>query len=553
MKEVNAQSMLDVIDGRTSLGIEFGSTRIKAVLIDSSFTPIAAGSYEWENKLENGIWTYSLEDIWKGLRVSYRKMAGEGFEIYGENLTTIGSIGFSAMMHGYLAFDSKEQLLVPFRTWRNTITEEAERILTEKFQYNIPQRWSIAHLYQSILNKEEHVKEINFLTTLAGYVHWQLTGEKVLGVGDASGMFPIDPSTKTYHQEMKNIFGQLIEKAHVAIDLDHILPKVLVAGEEAGKLSESGAYLIDPTGNLRPGIPVCPPEGDAGTGMVATNSVAKGTGNISAGTSAFAMIVLEKELENVHPEIDMVTTPSGELVGMVHTNNCSSDINAWVSIFEEFTNSLGMEISRDKLFTVLFNKALEGDTDCGGLLSYGYFSGENITGVNEGRPLFVRTPGSRFDLANFMRIHLASAFGAMRIGMDILKSENVQIDRLVGHGGIFKTPEVGQRILASAMEAPVTVMDTAGEGGAWGIALLAAYMMDRHGKSLENFLAEDVFGQDQGITITPSAEEIAGYQIFMRRYREGIDIEKTAIHQLQEKGVIENAGTTERRSIPSKS
>lgn len=457
------------------------------------------------------------------------------------------------MMHGYLAFDSKEQLLVPFRTWRNTITEEAERILTEKFQYNIPQRWSIAHLYQSILNKEEHVKEINFLTTLAGYVHWQLTGEKVLGVGDASGMFPIDPSTKTYHQEMKNIFGQLIEKAHVAIDLDHILPKVLVAGEEAGKLSESGAYLIDPTGNLRPGIPVCPPEGDAGTGMVATNSVAKGTGNISAGTSAFAMIVLEKELENVHPEIDMVTTPSGELVGMVHTNNCSSDINAWVSIFEEFTNSLGMEISRDKLFTVLFNKALEGDTDCGGLLSYGYFSGENITGVNEGRPLFVRTPGSRFDLANFMRIHLASAFGAMRIGMDILKSENVQIDRLVGHGGIFKTPEVGQRILASAMEAPVTVMDTAGEGGAWGIALLAAYMMDRHGKSLENFLAEDVFGQDQGITITPSAEEIAGYQIFMRRYREGIDIEKTAIHQLQEKGVIENAGTTERRSIPSKS
>ena len=312
-------------------------------------------------------------------------------------------------------------------------------------------------------------------------------------------------------------------------------------------------YLIDPTGNLKPGIPICPPEGDAGTGMVATNSVAKRTGNISAGTSAFAMIVLEKELENVHPEIDMVTTPSGELVGMVHTNNCSSDINAWVSIFEEFTNSLGMEISRDKLFTVLFNKALEGDTDCGGLLSYGYFSGENITGVNEGRPLFVRTPGSRFDLANFMRIHLASAFGAMRIGMDILKSEDVQIDRLVGHGGIFKTPEAGQRILASAMEAPVTVMDTAGEGGAWGIALLAAYMMDRHGKSLENFLAEDVFGQDQGITITPSAEEIAGYQIFMRRYREGIDIEKTAIHQLQEKGVIENAGTTERRSIPSKS
>ncbi|WP_165005440.1 FGGY-family carbohydrate kinase [Enterococcus sp. ZJ1622] len=533
MSEINAQSMLDVIDGRTSLGIEFGSTRIKAVLIDSSFTPIASGSYEWENKLENGIWTYPLEDVWKGLRVSYRRMAAEVFETYGETITTIGSIGFSAMMHGYLAFDKDDQLLTPFRTWRNAMTQEAEQLLTKNFHYNIPQRWSIAHLYQAILNKEEHIKEVTFLTTLAGYVHWQLTGEKVLGIGDASGMFPIDTATKNYHQGMKEIFDQLIEKEHIDLDLNQILPKILLAGEEGGKLTESGAYLIDPTGNLKPGIPICPPEGDAGTGMTATNSVAKRTGNISAGTSAFAMIVLEKELQEVHPEIDLVTTPTGELVAMVHTNNCSSEINAWMNLFEEFTNTLGMEISREKLFSVLFEKSLEGDPDCGGLLSYGYFSGENIMGVNEGRPLFVRTPESRFTLANFIRVHLASSFGAMRIGMDILKSEAVHIDRLVGHGGIFKTPEVGQRLLASAMEAPVTVMETAGEGGAWGIALLAAYMLDQSGQTLEAFLANDVFAGDTGTTISPSKEELAGYQVFIERYREGIEIEKTAITKLR--------------------
>jgi sugar (pentulose or hexulose) kinase len=532
MSDINAQSMLDIIDGRTSLGIEFGSTRIKSVLIDSSFTPIASGSYEWENRLEEGIWTYSLADIWKGLRVSYRKMAAEVFEIYGETLTTIGSIGFSAMMHGYLAFDKEDQLLVPFRTWRNSTTEEASRILTDKFHYNIPQRWSIAHLYQAILNHEEHVKEIDFMTTLAGYVHWQLTGNKVIGIGDASGMFPIDLQTKNYDQEMKQIFDQLIEKEGVDLDLNQLFPKILRAGENGGYLSEAGSYLLDPTGNLQPGIPICPPEGDAGTGMVATNSVAKRTGNISAGTSAFSMIVLEKELGDVYQEIDMVTTPSGELVAMVHTNNCSSDINAWVGIFEEFTESLGIEVSKEKLFSLLFKKALNGEPDCGGLLSYGYFSGENITEVNEGRPLFVRQPGSQFNLANFMRLHLASAFGAMRIGMDILRSEDVHIDRLVGHGGIFKTPEAGQRILASALEAPVTVMETAGEGGAWGIALLAAYMEQAKDKTLEEFLREDVFGKNRGLTIEPSKQEMAGYQEFLDRYRKGLTIEKAAIDWL---------------------
>lgn len=532
-EEQKAQALLDIMDGRTALGIEFGSTRIKAVLIDSSYAPIAAGSYEWENQLENGIWTYSLEDVWKGLRISYRKMAAEVFENYGETLKTIGSIGFSAMMHGYMAFDQDDKLLVPFRTWRNSITEEAEKILTKEFAYNIPQRWSIAHLYQAILNDEPHVKKINFLTTLAGYVHWQMTGEKVLGVGDASGMFPIDLETKNYNQAMVKKFSQLIADKELDLDLNAILPKVLLAGAKGGKLTQAGASLLDPTGNLQAGIPVCPPEGDAGTGMVATNSVAPRTGNVSAGTSAFAMIVLEDELAEVYPEIDQVTTPAGDLVGMVHTNNCSSDINAWMKLFEEFTKSLGLEVSQDKLFSILFNEALKGDPDCGGLLSYGYFSGENITGVNEGRPLFVRSPESNFNLANFMRVHLASAFGAMRIGMEILKKEKITIDKLVGHGGIFKTPVVGQTILAAAMEAPVTVMETAGEGGAWGIALLAAYMEQAKGKELEQFLAETVFGADQGQTIEPTEADLKGYEAFIERYRQGIAIEKSAIEHLK--------------------
>lgn len=526
-----AKTKLDIMDGRTALGIEFGSTRIKAVLIGSDLVPIAAGSFEWENTLENGIWTYSLEDIWKGLRVSYRKMATEVFEKYGETLTTIGSIGFSAMMHGYMAFDKNDELLVPFRTWRNSITEEAEKQLTEIFQYNIPQRWSIAHLYQAILNKEEHVSEVRFLTTLAGYIHWQMTGQKVLGVGDASGMFPIETETKNYDQKMLKQFSDLTKGTAFKQELNQVLPKVLLAGESAGNLTKEGAYLLDPTGTLQEGIPLCPPEGDAGTGMVATNSVRQRTGNVSAGTSAFAMIVLEEKLKQVHPEIDLVTTPVGDLVAMVHTNNCSSEINAWVNLFKEFSDALGLEISGDKLYHTLFEKVLEGTSDCGGMLSYGYYSGENITGMNEGRPLFVRTPESKFDLANFMRLHLSSAFGAMRIGMEILKKENIKIDKLVGHGGIFKTPEVGQRILASAMEAPVTVMATAGEGGAWGIALLAAYQLEEN-LSLSDFLEQKVFARSEGVTIEPTTEDLQGYSQFIDRYEKGLSIEAEAITSL---------------------
>ena len=532
-QEMVAKTKLDIMDGRTALGIEFGSTRIKSVLIGSDLSPIAAGSFEWENTLENGIWKYSLEDIWKGLRVSYRKMATEVFEKYGESLTTIGSIGFSAMMHGYMAFDEKDELLVPFRTWRNSITAEAEQKLTEVFQYNIPQRWSIAHLYQAILNQEDHISDVRFLTTLAGYIHWQMTGQKVLGVGDASGMFPIDTDTKDYDQEMMEKFSELASGPGFAQKLDQILPKVLLAGEVAGSLTKEGAYLLDPTGTLQAGIPLCPPEGDAGTGMVATNSVRQRSGNVSAGTSAFAMIVLEEKLKQVHPEIDLVTTPVGDLVAMVHTNNCSSEINAWISLFKEFSESLGLEISTEKLYTTLFEKALEGSPDCGGMLSYGYYSGENITGMNEGRPLFVRTPDSKFDLANFMRLHLSSAFGAMRIGMEILREENIKIDKLVGHGGIFKTPEVGQRILAAAMEAPVTVMETAGEGGAWGIALLAAYQKEKSGMSLAKFLEEKVFATSEGVTIEPQVEDLQGYSQFIERYEEGLPIEATAINVLK--------------------
>lgn len=531
-KEMIAKTKLDIMDGRTALGIEFGSTRIKAVLIGSDLVPIAAGGFEWENTLENGIWTYSLEDIWKGLRVSYRKMATEVFEKYGETLTTIGSIGFSAMMHGYMAFDKNDELLVPFRTWRNSITEEAEKQLTEIFQYNIPQRWSIAHLYQAILNKEEHVSEVRFLTTLAGYIHWQMTGQKVLGVGDASGMFPIETETKNYDQKMLKQFSDLTKGTAFKQELNQVLPKVLLAGESAGNLTKEGAYLLDPTGTLQEGIPLCPPEGDAGTGMVATNSVRQRTGNVSAGTSAFAMIVLEEKLKQVHPEIDLVTTPVGDLVAMVHTNNCSSEINAWVNLFKEFSDALGLEISGDKLYHTLFEKALEGTSDCGGMLSYGYYSGENITGMNEGRPLFVRTLESKFDLANFMRLHLSSAFGAMRIGMEILKKENIKIDKLVGHGGIFKTPVVGQRILASAMEAPVTVMETAGEGGAWGIALLAAYQLEEN-LSLSDFLEQKVFATSEGVTIEPTTEDLQGYSQFIDRYEKGLSIEAEAITSLK--------------------
>ena len=467
-------------EGKTSLGIELGSTRIKAVLINEKGTPLAAGSHEWENRYDNGIWTYTMEDVWEGLQDCYQDLLKDVKEQYGATVTTFGSIGFSAMMHGYLAFDKEDNLLVPFRTWRNTITEEAAGKLTKEFNYNIPQRWSISHLYQAILNKEEHVKDVAFFTTLAGYVHWKLTGKKVLGVGDASGMFPIDIKTGNFDQKMVDRFNELTAPEGFSWKLQDIFPKVLTAGENAGELTKEGAALLDTSGNLKPGIPVCPPEGDAGTGMAATNSVAVRTGNVSAGTSVFAMIVLEKELTKVYPEIDLVTTPDGALVGMVHCNNCTSDLNAWVNLFDEFADCLGAKVDKNQLFSLLYHKALEGDADCGGLISYNYFSGEPVTGFDEGVPLFVRRAEDKFTLANFMRTHLYSSLAALKAGLDLLfKEEEVKVDEMFGHGGLFKTKGVGQRIAAAAMNTPVSVMETAGEGGAWGIALLASYMQNK--------------------------------------------------------------------------
>jgi sugar (pentulose or hexulose) kinase len=521
--------------GKTVLGIEFGSTRIKAVLIGEDHRPIAAGSYEWENRHENGIWTYSLEDVWTGLQESYRNLSHEVVEKYNAPLKTIGAIGFSAMMHGYMAFDKNGNQLVPFRTWRNTITGQASEQLTELFQFNIPQRWSIAHLYQAILKKEPHVRDISYLTTLAGYVHWKLTGQKVLGVGEASGMFPIDSKTNDYDAGMLSQFNERLKAENIPWKLQDILPKVLLAGDAAGTLTKEGAMLLDPAGRLQAGIPLCPPEGDAGTGMVATNSVAERTGNVSAGTSVFAMIVLEKALSKLYPEIDMVTTPTGKPVAMVHSNNCTSDLNAWVNVFQEFTQVLGVNISESKLYETLYQQALTGDADTGGLLAYNYVSGEHITHFKEGRPLFVRTPESRFTLANFMRVHLFSSLGALKIGMDILfEQEKVKLDQLLGHGGFFKTKEVGQRIMAAAMNVPVSVMETAGEGGAWGIALLASYMLNKKThQPLEAYLSDKVFAGGDAITIAPDQKDVDGFVTFMERYKKGLGIERAAVDGLR--------------------
>jgi sugar (pentulose or hexulose) kinase len=521
--------------GKTALGIEFGSTRIKAVLIGDDHKPIASGNHAWENKYDNGIWTYSLDDVWKGLQDCYQDLQNELGKNYDSTLQTIGALGFSGMMHGYMAFDQRDNLLVPFRTWRNTITGQAAEELTNLFQFNIPQRWSIAHLYQAILNEESHVENIDYLTTLAGYVHWTLTGEKVLGVGEASGMFPIDSNTNSYDENMIGLFNQKLEKEHISWKLKEILPKVLVAGDHAGSLSEGGAKLLDPTGMLSAGAPLSPPEGDAGTGMVATNSVAERTGNVSAGTSVFAMFVLEKPLSDVHPEIDMVTTPTGKPVAMVHSNNCTSDLNAWVGIFEEFSEMLGVEIRQSDLFEMLFKEALSGDPDCGELLSYNYLSGEHITHFEEGRPLFLRTPESHFNLSNFMRTHLFSSVGALRIGLEILfDEEKVNIDQVLGHGGFFKTKEVGQRVMAAAMKVPITVMETASEGGAWGSALLASYLrMKSEVESLESYLSNQVFAGQRGSTIAPDQEDLAGFATFMERYKAGLDIERAAVKALR--------------------
>lgn len=522
-----------ILNGKTALGIEFGSTRIKAVLTDEHNKPIASGAHDWENRLENGIWTYTLDDIWTGLQDCYAKLVADVKEKYDAELTTVGALGFSAMMHGYMAFDASGGLLVPFRTWRNTITGPASEALTEVFDYHIPQRWSIAHLYQAILNGEDHVGQISYLTTLAGYVHWKLTGEKVLGVGEASGMFPIDPATGQYYDRMLDKFDEMVSGKGYGWKIRDIMPGVLSAGKEAGVLSAEGAKLLDPTGKLKAGIKLCPPEGDAGTGMAATNAVAQRTGNVSAGTSVFAMIVLEKELSKVYDAIDLVTTPDGSLVAMVHCNNCTSDLNAWVNLFKEFAESMGMTVDMNNLFGTLYNKALEGDKDCGGLLAYNYFSGEHITGFEEGRPMFVRTPDSKFNLANFMRVNLYTALGALKTGLDILlKEEGVKVDEMIGHGGLFKTKGVGQSIMAAAVNSPVTVMETAGEGGAWGIALLANYMAGGAKESLADFLNKEVFAGQKGSTLAPDAADVAGFDEFMKLYSAGLAIEKAAVESM---------------------
>ncbi|ADF40372.1 xylulokinase [Priestia megaterium] len=530
MKTTQESIKQAIAKGKTSLGIELGSTRIKAVLIDENFETIASGSYEWENLLEDGFWTYNLLDIITGLQSAYREMKQEVERSYGITIRTAGSIGVSAMMHGYMAFDKTGELLVPFRTWRNATTSAAAKELTEHFQFNIPERWSIAHLYQAIINQEKHLPRIDYMTTLAGYIHWLLTGSKALGIGDASGMFPIDERTQNYCEDMMKQFDELISYKGYPWQLSDILPAVHTSGEQAGTLTAIGASILDQSKNLQPGIPFCPPEGDAGTGMVATNSVRKRTGNVSVGTSVFAMIVLDKKLSNVYPEIDLVTTPNGSPVGMVHANNCSSDLNAWLGLFREFSEAMGQKVESDKLFEVMLNKALEADPDGGGLLSYGYFSGENITGVESGRPLFVRSAKSNFNLANFMRTHLFTAFGALKIGMDLLvKEENVKIHSILAHGGLFKTPVVGQKIMAAAINTPVSVMDTAGEGGAWGMAILSSYMLNKsENESLEDFLDDKVFKEVTAQEIYPDELDVKGFEAFIKRYKKGLIIEKAA-------------------------
>ena len=520
--------------GKAVLGIEFGSTRIKAVLVDDANKPIASGSHEWENQLKDGIWTYSIDMIWEGLQHAYKEMTEDVEKQYGVKVEKLAALGFSAMMHGYMAFGADDEILVPFRSWRNAITEEASEKLTKLFNYNIPQRWSIAHLYQAILNGEDHVKDIKFQTTLAGYIHWKLTGRKVLGVGEASGMFPIDIATGKFNQTMVDAFNKEVEGKGYPWKLLDIFPEVLTAGENAGELTAEGAKLLDPTGTLQAGCPLCPPEGDAGTGMVATNSVARRTGNVSAGTSVFSMVVLEKELSKVYPELDLVTTPSGDLVAMVHCNNCTSDLNAWVNIFKEFAEAFGVDVDMNKLFGTLYNKAMEGDVNGGNLLAYNYISGENITGMEEGRPLFVRTPNSKFNLANFMRVNLYTALGALKIGMDLLlKEEGVQVDKLLGHGGLFKTKGVGQQILADAMNTPISVMETAGEGGAWGIAVLASYMVQKaEGESLGDYLNNKVFAGQEGSELAPDPEGVKGFDEFIEIYKAGLPIQRAAIDSM---------------------
>ena len=523
-------------EGKTALGIEFGSTRIKAVLIDLDGNVLAVGFHDWENSLVDGIWTYSLEEVHSGMQDCYADLKKKTEEEYGVKLNTVGAIGISAMMHGYIALDKDGKQLAPFQTWRNSNTQAAADELTEEFQFNIPLRWTAAHLYQRILDGEEHVKYVDFVTTLDSYVHWKLTGEKVTGIGDASGIFPIDSTALDYDAEMMSAMEEKVADRGYAWKVKDVFPKVLTAGEEAGTLTEEGAKLLDPEGDLNPGIPFCAPEGDAGTGMVATNSVAPRTGNVSAGTSTFAMLVLEQKLSKLHREIDMVTTPSGYPVAMSHANNGTTDLNAWIKIFSEFCELMGVEASAGDLYGKLYKHSLTGDPDCGGLLSYGYYSGEGITHINEGRPLYARMPDSRFTLANLMRSHLYTSLGAVKLGMDILlKEEHMKVDRMLGHGGFFKTEGVGQRYLAAAIGAPVTVMKTAGEGGPWGMAVLAAYLADgrKSYESLEEYLEKKIFAGQEGNTVVPTEEEIRGFETFADHYRAGLELERTAVRDMQ--------------------
>ena len=517
--------------GKAILGIEFGSTRIKAVLIDEESKPIAQGSHEWENQLVDGLWTYSIEAIWYGLQDCYAELRKDVLKQYDCEIESLAAIGFSAMMHGYMAFNEQQQILVPFRTWRNTNTATAAAALSKLFNYNIPLRWSISHLYQCILDNEEHVADIKYLTTLAGYIHWQVTGQFVLGVGDASGMIPVDPATKTYDAEMVRKFDELVAPKGYGWKLLDILPKSLNAGANAGFLTPEGAKRLDVSGHLKPGVPVCPPEGDAGTGMVATNAVKQRTGNVSAGTSSFSMIVLEKELSRPYEMIDMVTTPDGSLVAMVHCNNCTSDLNAWVNLFKEYQQLLGVPVDMNEVFGKLYNNALNGDADCGGLVSYNYISGEPVTGLSEGRPLFVRSANDKFTLANFMRAHLYASVGVLKIGNDILlKEEKIRVDRITGHGGLFKTKGVGQRVLAAAINSPISVMETAGEGGAWGIALLASYLVNNPNMlSLADYLEEVVFAGNTGVEVDPDPKDVEGFERYIENYKRGLAIEQCAV------------------------
>lgn len=519
--------------GQGVIGIELGSTRIKAVLIGPDNKPLASGGHGWENSLKDGIWTYPLEEVWSGIQTSFANLQKDVEKQYGVVIKRVKAIGFSAMMHGYMVFDADGKQLVPFRTWRNNKQGPASEELTALFDYPIPQRWSIAHIYQAILNKEEHVGRIAHATTLAGYVHWKLTGKKVMGVGEASGMFPIDIKTQDYNAAFLAKFDAKTASAGLGWKLKNLLPKVLDAGEPAGELTAEGARLLDPAGNLEAGIPLCPPEGDAGTGMVATNSVAVRTGNVSAGTSVFAMLVLEKELSKAHHEIDLVTTPDGKLVGMAHSNNCSSDLDAWIGLFGQAGKLLGAQFTTPVLYDKLLELALTGDADCGGLLSYGYLSGEHMTGFSEGRPVFARSQNSSFTLANVIRTHLFSALCALRTGLNILMvEEGVEVDEIRGHGGFFKTAAVGQRIMAAATNAPVSILETAGEGGAWGIALLASYMVQKKaGETLPEFL-KPIFAGSMGAAVKPDPKDVAGFNQFFERYHKGLAIEQAAVESL---------------------